>query len=139
MASLRKIVKTLIPIGLFKKIEPYGHLGEAVLMNVRYGFPSKKLRIIGVTGTNGKTTTSFMIQKLLHESGIKAGILTTVANGIGDNIIPQTEHITTAQAGKLQKKLQQALEAEGLKVLTPEVAELAKGGGYIRCTTLTID
>jgi len=111
MASLRKIVKTLIPTGLFKKIEPYGHLGEAVLMNARYGFPSRKLRIIGVTGTNGKTTTSFMIQRLLHESGIKAGLLTTVANGIGDNIIPQTEHITTAQAGVLQKKLREFANA----------------------------
>ena len=111
MASLRKIVKTLIPTGLFKKIEPYGHLGEAVLMNARYGFPARKLRIIGVTGTNGKTTTSFMIHRMLHESGIKVGLLTTVANGIGDNIIPQTKHITTAQAGVLQKKLREYLEA----------------------------
>jgi len=74
-------------------------------MNVRYGFPGRKLRIIGVTGTNGKTTTSFLIHRLLHESGIKVALLTTVANGIGDNIIPQAEHITTAQAGILQSKL----------------------------------
>jgi UDP-N-acetylmuramoyl-L-alanyl-D-glutamate--2,6-diaminopimelate ligase len=111
MASLRKIVKTLIPTGLFKKIEPYGHLGEAVLMNVRYGFPGKKLRIIGVTGTNGKTTTSFLIHRLLHEAGIKVALLTTVANGIGDNIIPQSEHITTAQAGVLQRKLREYANA----------------------------
>jgi len=111
MTSLRKIVKTLIPTGLFKKIEPYGHLGEAILMNVRYGFPGRKLRIIGVTGTNGKTTTSFLIQRLLHESGVKAALLTTVANGIGDNIIPQAEHITTAQAGILQKKLREFADA----------------------------
>ncbi|MDB5179857.1 MAG: UDP-N-acetylmuramyl-tripeptide synthetase [Candidatus Saccharibacteria bacterium] len=111
MASLRKIVKTLIPTGLFKKIEPYGHLGEAVLMNVRYGFPGKKLRIIGVTGTNGKTTTSFLIHRLLHEAGIKVALLTTVANGIGDNIIPQSEHITTAQAGVLQRKFREYANA----------------------------
>lgn len=111
MTSLRKIVKKLIPTELFKKIEPYGHLGEAVLMNVRYGFPGKKLRIIGVTGTNGKTTTSFLIHRLLHESGIKAGLLTTVANGIGNDIIPQSEHITTAQAGVLQKKLREYANA----------------------------
>lgn len=111
MASLRKIVKTLIPTELFKKVEPYGHLVEAVLANVRYGFPARKMRIIGVTGTNGKTTTSFMIQKLLHESGIKTALLTTVANGIGDSIVPQPEHITTAQAGKLQKKLQEYARA----------------------------
>lgn len=111
MTSLRKIVKKLIPTELFKRVEPYGHLGEAVLMNVRYGFPGKKLRVIGVTGTNGKTTTSFLIHRLLHESGIKVGLLTTVANGIGDNIIPQAEHITTAQAGVLQKKLREYVNA----------------------------
>jgi len=111
MASLRKIVKTLVPTGLFKKIEPYGHLGEAVLMNFRYGFPGRKLRIIGVTGTNGKTTTSFLIHRLLHESGVKVGLLTTVANGIGDDIVPQSVHITTAQAGVLQKRLKEFAEA----------------------------
>ena len=111
MTSLRKIVKTLIPTGLFKKIEPYGHLVESVLMNIRYGFPGRKLRVIGVTGTNGKTTTSFMIHRLLHESGVKVALLTTVANGIGDNIIPQSEHITTAQAGILQKKLREYADA----------------------------
>lgn len=111
MSSLRKIVKKLIPTGVFKKIEPYGHLGEAMLMTVRYGYPGKKLRIIGVTGTNGKTTTSFMIHRLLHEAGIKTALLTTVANGIGDAITPQSEHITTAQAAVLQKKLKEFADA----------------------------
>lgn len=111
MTSLRKIVKTLIPTGLFKKIEPYGHLGEAVLMSARYGFPGRQLRIIGVTGTNGKTTTSFMIHRLLHEAGFNVALLTTVANGIGDAIIPQSVHITTAQSGVLQKKLREYVSA----------------------------
>ena len=111
MTSPRTIVKKLIPTALFKKIEPIGHLVEAVLMNIRYGFPGRKLRIIGVTGTNGKTTTSFLIHRLLQESGIKTGLLTTVATGIGDDITPQAEHITTAQAGKLQKKLREFVDA----------------------------
>jgi len=105
MTSFRNTVKKMIPRELFKKIEPLGHLVEAVLANIRYGFPGRRLHIIGVTGTNGKTTTSFLIHRLLHESGIKVALLTTVANGIGDAIVPQPEHITTAQAGVLQKKL----------------------------------
>ena len=111
MTGLRTIVKTLVPAKIFKKIEPYGHLAEAVLMNVRYGFPGRKLRIIGVTGTNGKTTTAFMIHRLLHESGIKVALLTTVANGIGNEIIPQAEHITTVQSGILQKILKEYVTA----------------------------
>jgi len=105
MTSIRTIVKKLIPTQLFRHIEPYGHLAEAMLMNVRYGFPARKMRIIGVTGTNGKTTTSFLIHRMLHESGIKAGLMTTVANGIGDDIVPQKIHMTTTQAGILQRRL----------------------------------
>lgn len=111
MATLRTLVKKMIPRNLFSAIEPIGHLLEAILMNVRYGFPARRLRIIGVTGTNGKTTTSFMIHRMLHEAGIKVALLTTVANGIGDDIIPQAEHITTAQAGVLQRRLKEFSDA----------------------------
>lgn len=111
MALFRTVVKKLIPTSLFRKIEPYGHLGEAVLANIRYGFPGRKLRVIGVTGTNGKTTTSFLIHRLLHESGIKVALLSTVAQGIGDDITMQTEHITTARSGVLQKKLREYANA----------------------------
>lgn len=105
MPNIRKAVKKLIPTQAFKAIEPYGHLAEAVAANVRYGFPSRGMHVIGVTGTNGKTTTTLLIQKMLSESGIKAGVLSTVAYGIGNDIKPQIEHITTAQAGILQRRL----------------------------------
>ncbi|MEI6850672.1 MAG: UDP-N-acetylmuramoyl-L-alanyl-D-glutamate--2,6-diaminopimelate ligase [Candidatus Saccharibacteria bacterium] len=105
MSNTRKIVKKLIPTKLFKRVEPIGHLAESVIANTRYGFPSKQMHIIGVTGTNGKTTTTFLIEKMLHEAGFKVAMLSTVAYGIGDDIHPQIEHITTAQSGILQKRL----------------------------------
>lgn len=103
--NVRKIVKSLMPKRLFSTIEPTGHLLEAVAMNIRYGFPARKMRIIGVTGTNGKTTTTFYIHRMLHEAGIKAALTSTVAYGIGDDIHRQIEHATTAKAGVLQKRL----------------------------------
>jgi UDP-N-acetylmuramoyl-L-alanyl-D-glutamate--2,6-diaminopimelate ligase len=99
------MVKSLIPTGIFRDIEPYGHLVESVIMNVRYGFPSRSMHVIGVTGTNGKTTTSFMIHKMLTEAGIKTGLMSTVAYGVGDDIHPQVQHMTTLSAGSLQKRL----------------------------------
>ena len=105
MADIRKIVKKVIPINVFSRIEPYGHLIEAIISNVWYGFPACKMHVIGVTGTNGKTTTTFLIHKMLHQAGYKVGMLSTVAYGAGDNILPQIEHITTAQSGILQKRL----------------------------------
>lgn len=107
MFSIRTIVKKLIPVSLFKSIEPYGHLVEAVLANVRYGFPSRGMHVIGVTGTNGKTTTSFMIQKMLSQSGLKTALMTTVAYGVDDSIVSQIAHMTTASAPLLQKRLRE--------------------------------
>jgi UDP-N-acetylmuramoyl-L-alanyl-D-glutamate--2,6-diaminopimelate ligase len=111
MVHPRSLVKKLIPRAVFKKIEPTGHLVEAVLANVRYGFPARKVRIIGVTGTNGKTTTSFMIHRLLNEAGIKTGLLTTVAYGVGSDITPQIQHMTTVQAGALQRRIRDFVKA----------------------------
>ncbi|NTW61916.1 UDP-N-acetylmuramoyl-L-alanyl-D-glutamate--2,6-diaminopimelate ligase [Candidatus Saccharibacteria bacterium] len=102
---VRNRLKKLTPRFIFRLIEPIGHLTESVIANVRYGFPSRKMHVIGVTGTNGKTTTTFMIEKMLHEAGYKVAMLSTVAYGVGDDIKPQMQHMTTAQVGILQKRL----------------------------------
>lgn len=109
--NARKVVKSLIPAHLFQTIEPYGHLVESALFATRYGFPGKKLRVIGVTGTNGKTTTSFMIHRMLTDAGFKTGLMTTVANGIGNDIVPQEVHMTTVSAPKLQRQLAEFAKA----------------------------
>ena len=101
----RKIVKSLIPTALFRRVEPYGHLVEAVVFSIRYGFPARKMRIIGVTGTNGKTTTSFMIHKMLREAGYDVALMTTVAYGVNDDITPQIAHMTTTSAPVIQRRL----------------------------------
>lgn len=102
---IKQLVKSLIPRKIFNKIVPAWHLGVAVMVSARYGFPARKLRFIGVTGTNGKTTTSFMIHSMLTKSGVKSGLLSTVANGVGDDITPQLVHMTTLSAPELQRKL----------------------------------
>lgn len=122
--NIRKIVKAFIPKGWFRRIEPWGHLGEAVLFNIIYGFPARGLKVIGATGTNGKTTTAFLIHKMLTEAGYKAGLMTTVAWGTGDNIKPQGEHMTTVPVPLLLSRIK-SLKAEGVEWLVMETTSHA--------------
>ena len=103
--NIKKIVKSLIPKGLFERIEPTWHLIEAVFANIRYGFPARNMHVIGVTGTNGKTTTTFLIYKILLEAGYKVAMQSTVAYGVGDDLKPQIEHMTTERSSILQRRL----------------------------------
>ena len=66
-------MKKIIP----QSIKNIYHLFRAVLANVWYGFPSRRLKVIGVTGTNGKTTTVQMIAKILEEAGQKIAVAST--------------------------------------------------------------
>jgi UDP-N-acetylmuramoyl-L-alanyl-D-glutamate--2,6-diaminopimelate ligase len=102
---LKVFIKKLIPTTLFKKIAPLWHLFVAICANIKYGFPSRSMHVIGVTGTNGKTTTAYMIHTMLTKAGVKSGLMTTVAYGVGDNITAQIAHMTTASAPLLQKRL----------------------------------
>ncbi len=124
MSSLRRVVKSLIPTGLFRRIEPYGHLLEAVVMNIRYGFPARDMHVIGVTGTNGKTTTSFMIHRMLVEAGYDVALMSTVANGVGHDITPQAQHMTTVSSPELLKKIRQ-FKKQGAKWLVLETTSHA--------------
>jgi UDP-N-acetylmuramoyl-L-alanyl-D-glutamate--2,6-diaminopimelate ligase len=108
---MRTLVKKLIPRKTFQQIEPLGHLGEAILLNVMHGFPSKGMKVIGVTGTNGKTSTAFIIHRMLHEAGLKVGLMTTVAYGAGMDIKPQVTHMTTSSVPVLMKRFKQMKEA----------------------------
>jgi len=122
--SFRSAVKSLIPRSLFRAIEPIGHKGEAMFMNLVNGFPGRGIKVIGVTGTNGKTSMCFMIHRMLHEAGYKVGLMTTVAYGVGDDIQPQIAHMTTVSVPLLHKRIKE-MKAAGMEWLVLEVTSHA--------------
>lgn len=101
------------------------HYLQALAAAGHYHYPARKLRVIGVTGTNGKTTTSFMIWKMLNEAGHKAGLLTTVGwSEDGSRIHRQYEHMTTERVEVLNKRMR-AVADSGAEFLVLETTSHA--------------
>lgn len=101
---------------------PY-HVGKAALFSAAKGFPGKRMTVIGITGTNGKTTTSFMVWKMLNNAGRKAGVMTTVGWGV-DEIHEQMEHMTTVDVKLLNERIKKIADA-GAEYLVLEITSHA--------------
>jgi UDP-N-acetylmuramoyl-L-alanyl-D-glutamate--2,6-diaminopimelate ligase len=96
---------------MFQKIKNIYHLFQAVIANVIYGFPAKKVKVIGVTGTDGKTTTTSIIYHILKTSGKKVSMITSVGAYIDDKVSDIGFHVTTPSPFGLQKYLKKAVDA----------------------------
>jgi UDP-N-acetylmuramoyl-L-alanyl-D-glutamate--2,6-diaminopimelate ligase len=86
--------------------ELLGHVSAAF-----YGFPARNLTVIGVTGTDGKTTTSNFIFKILLKAGLQAGIISTVNAVIGEEVLDTGLHVTTPEAPDVQRYLSRMVAA----------------------------
>lgn len=82
----------------------------ALPANIIYRFPSRHLKVIIVTGTDGKTTSSTMTYKVLLEAGKKVGLISTVAAFIGSEEIDTGFHVTTPGPWQLQKLLRELVD-----------------------------
>ena len=76
-----------------------------------YDWPARKLTVIGVTGTDGKTTTSNLIYRIMAEAGIKAGMISTVNAVIGEQVLDTGFHVTTPDAQDVQNYLAKMVDA----------------------------
>ena len=87
------------------------HLWQALWANIRYRFPARRLKVIGVTGTDGKTTTVSMIYHILKASGLKVGMISTIEVLIGDKSIDSGLHVTTPDPWVVPKYLRMMVKA----------------------------
>ncbi len=91
----------------------------AEISNVFFKEPSKKLKLFGITGTNGKTTTSYIIRNILETAGEKTGLLGTISNFIGNKEISST--LTTPESNELNELLFE-MYSEGCSSAVMEVS-----------------
>jgi len=109
METFLKKAKKLIPGRLFSTLQPGYHYALAKVGSIRYGFPSKELTVVGVTGTTGKTTTATLLYRIATQLGYKAGLMSTVENIIAGTVFP-TNH-TTPDPLSLNRTLRNMVEA----------------------------
>lgn len=79
----------------------FSHKIRAILANIYYGFPGKKMIVIGITGTNGKTTTANLVNSILEEAGFKVGLVSTVNISIAGKEQVNETKMTTQSPFKL--------------------------------------
>lgn len=106
--------------------DPRGQLGEAAAWT--YGYPGRQLRMVGITGTNGKTTTTYLLDAAFRAAGWRTGLIGTVATQIGSVTLPSAR--TTPEAPDLQALLAVMLE-DGVDAVTMEVSSHALALGRV--------
>lgn len=94
-----------VPNGVTVVLTPNNRQALAVLSANFYGHPSDEMRTVGVTGTNGKTSTTYLMKSILDRQGSKVGIIGTIENRIGDKVLHAER--TTPESKELQALLRQ--------------------------------
>jgi UDP-N-acetylmuramoyl-L-alanyl-D-glutamate--2,6-diaminopimelate ligase len=111
MEKLKSILKNLLPRSLYRAlVRPY-HIVWSFVSAVRYGFPAKKLTVIGVTGTKGKSSVSEMITAVLEEAGHSVALSSTIHFKVGSEVRPNLYKMTLPGRGFIQKLLREAVDA----------------------------
>ncbi len=102
---MKKLIKKIIPTFLIS----WYHFLLAFLGALLYQFPSKQLKVIGVTGTNGKTTVTEMISKILEEAGFKIALINSIRFKIGESERPNLLKMTMPGRFFIQRFLREAV------------------------------
>lgn len=102
----------------------FWHLPKSLFWNIYYGFPSRHLKLIGVTGTDGKTTTCYLLYHTLKNAGFKVGLISTIGAKVDNKDLDVGLHTTSPEPHLLQKIFSQ-MNATGTEYAVCEVSSHA--------------
>ena len=124
--SFFSTVKKIIPTPLQKKLLPVYHYGLSFLGALRYGFPSRKMFVVGITGTKGKTTTVELVNSMFEEAGYNTAIVSTLRFKAGTSARPNLLKMTMPGRFFIQKMLREAVDAGCTHAIVEMTSEGAK-------------
>lgn len=111
LEKILRAVERFIPKRIYRFFQPYYHILLALIGRLYYRFPSRKMIVIAVTGTKGKTSTANFIWAALSGAGYKVGSLTTANIRIGDKEMPNNYHMTMPGRLFVQRMLRDFVDA----------------------------
>jgi UDP-N-acetylmuramoyl-L-alanyl-D-glutamate--2,6-diaminopimelate ligase len=112
MSNVKKIIRKVIPRSHLKRVEGFYRLNKARVANAINARPAKGMNVIGVTGTNGKTTTCAFINEVLKTGGLKTAVYTTAFTEIAGDYQPNHSHMTVVSTWSVQSFLKKAKKAQ---------------------------
>jgi UDP-N-acetylmuramoyl-L-alanyl-D-glutamate--2,6-diaminopimelate ligase len=98
--------------GIASAVVPNARRALADLAAAAHGFPSRKLHVFGVTGTDGKTTTCYLLKSILDAAGLSTALITTVETIVGGKTVSGMRRLTTPSASFVQRTLDQMVIAK---------------------------
>lgn len=113
-----------VPPGLILVQVANSRWALSALAAAYYGYPARKLQLVGVTGTNGKTTVSFLVKQLAHRLGLAAGVIGTAGSLVNNQLVEEKTGYTTPEPQTLHRLLAQMVEM-GTRVVSMEVSSHA--------------
>lgn len=108
---LVRVLKKVVPESIVRPLRPLYHRVLSFLMTLAYGFPARKLTVIGITGTKGKSTTAEMVFAILRAAGYKTALISTIRFAIEDTSEPNRYKMTLQGRGFAQAFMRKALAA----------------------------
>lgn len=111
MEKILRTVEKLIPKSLYRAGQPFYHYGMTLAGAIRYGFPARKIKVIGVTGTKGKSSTTEIINHILETAGKKTAMSGTIRFKVGVNTRPNKYKMSMPGRFFMQKFLSDAVKA----------------------------
>ena len=139
--QITRQVRKRLPVGATRQVEELYRRGRIYALSARYGFPARQLRVIAVTGTNGKTTTANYLNEILKAAGHKTALFTTAVIEMAGERTLNELNATVASTERMQQFFRDAKNAEVefviLEITSHSLMQHKLDGVPIECAIMT--